>query len=77
MHVACACDNPDIVLLLLLVSKAIQCFVCLKRKQNVTPQGLKPLYECNILLLIVSVKAYIVCICFFTLFWCSGLLEGI
>lgn len=25
MHVACACDNPDIVLLLLLVSKAIQC----------------------------------------------------
>ncbi|XP_027764514.1 uncharacterized protein LOC114071056, partial [Empidonax traillii] len=34
MHVACACDNPDIVLLLLLVSKAIQSIMCLKRRQN-------------------------------------------
>lgn len=74
MHVACACDNPDIVLLLLLVSKTVQCIVCLKRKQSVAPYSLKLLCESTILL-IISVKAYIVYVYFLTLFWCSGFLE--
>lgn len=60
MHVACACDNPDIVLLLLLVSKTIQYVECLKRKQNVTPEGLKLMYEHSRLLLTISVEVYIV-----------------
>lgn len=67
MHVACACDNPDIVLLLLLVSKTVQCIVCLKRKQNVAPYSLKLLCEITILL-IISVKACIVYVYFLCYF---------
>lgn len=49
MHIACACDNPDIVLLLVLVSHSIQCTCHLKTWWHIPAYWFNNISQCVLL----------------------------